>query len=286
MLVDDVRELTPEEYELFRALVYRHSGINLGSQKMQLVRARLGKRLRAGGFTSYRQYYDFVRGDRTGQELTLLIDAISTNTTHLFRESQHFEFLAATIRRWTDPPSGRRRTPIRIWSAGCSSGEEPYSIAMTVDDLLRERPGVLFKILATDISTRMLERARVGIFPADRLANVPPEFKHRYFVRLQQAGETCFQIVPALRESVRFARFNLMEERFPFRNRFDVIFCRNVMIYFDRPTQERLVASLDKVLCPGGYLLIGHSESLSSISHRLTYVRPTVYQKPGPMSRD
>ena len=278
MLTDDIKELSRKDYALFRELIYRQCGINLGEQKMQLVRARLGKRLRSGGFRSYREYYEFVKNDRSGRELTLLIDAISTNTTHLFREHQHFEFLATTIKRWVAPEAGRR-LPIRVWSAGCSSGEEPYSIAMTLDDLLRHCPRLRFKILATDISTRMLERAQAGVFASERLASVPPEFKRRYFVRVKENGEVPLRIRPELRELVRFARFNLMDAQFPFRNGFDVIFCRNVMIYFDRPTQQQLVAKFAGVLNVGGYLLIGHSESLNTLSHPLSYVMPTLYQK-------
>jgi chemotaxis protein methyltransferase CheR len=278
MPIDEVKVLTRREYELFRDLVYRQSGINLGEQKMQLVRARLGKRMRSEGFGSYREYYEFVKNDRSGRELTLLIDTISTNTTRLFRENQHFDFLARTVEHWATG-AHRRPAPIRIWSAGCSSGEEPYSIAMTMDDVQRRCPKLRFKILATDISSRMLERARTGVFPPDRLVNVPPEFKRRYFFRAKENGESRVQIRPELRRLVKFARFNLMDERFPFRNGLDVIFCRNVMIYFDRPTQEALVAKFARVLNAEGYLVIGHSESLHNISHSLTYVMPTVYKK-------
>jgi len=278
MLLEDIGDLTREEYELFRDLVYRASGISLGQQKMQLVRARLGKRMRSGGFTSYRAYYDFVRDDRSGQELTQLIDAISTNTTHLFREHQHFTFLRGVVQSgWSGRP---QPGPRRIWSAGCSSGEEPYSIAMVMDDLQHRHPGMQYKILATDISTRMLERARTGVYAAQALANVPAEFKRRYFTRIRDDAQGRLHVVPALRQRIRFALFNLMVAPFPFRNGFDVIFCRNVMIYFDRPTQQALVARFAAVLNPGGYLLIGHSESLNSIAHTLSYMMPTVYRKP------
>jgi chemotaxis protein methyltransferase CheR len=280
MLVDTVKELTRRDYELFRKLVYAQSGIDLGDQKMQLVRARLGKRLRARGFKSYRDYYEFVKADRTRRELAELIDAISTNTTHLFRENQHFEFLAGIVKRWASASGPRRRIFLRIWSAGCSSGEEPYSVAMTMDDAARHHPALRYKILATDISTRVLARARTGIFPADRLARVPPEFRRRYFRRVKRGGETVVQIRPELGRQIKFARFNLMDERFPFRNGFDVIFCRNVMIYFDRPTQEALVAKFCHVMNRGGYLLIGHSESLNNITHPFIYVMPTIYKKP------
>jgi chemotaxis protein methyltransferase CheR len=280
MWVESIQDLTQEEYGLFRDLVYAQSGINLGDKKMQLVRARLGKRLRNLKMHGYREYYEFVKADKSGRELTELIDAISTNTTHLFRENQHFQFLEATVKGWMQGSGGQRRSSLRIWSAGCSSGEEPYSIVMTMDNLVRQFPGLQYKILATDISTRMLERASQGIFSPDRLASVPSEFKQRYFQKIKEDGEPMMQINPDLRKQITFSRLNLMDERYPFRNGFDVIFCRNVMIYFDRPTQEALVGKYTGALLTGGYLLIGHSESLNNIKHSLTYVMPTVYRKP------
>ena len=280
MLIETVRDLTAKEYELFRRLVYEKSGINLGEQKQQLVRARLGKRLRAGKFSSYRAYYEYVKDDATGRELSALLDAISTNTTHLFRERQHFEFLAETVRRWASDCAWRaRHDALRIWSAGCSSGEEPYSLAMTVDDVLCTSGGVDWRILATDISTRVLDRARAGTYETHRLGTVAEGYRRRYFVHGPDGDEASVQVRPELRRRITFAHFNLMTERFPFRHGFHLIFCRNVMIYFDRPTQEALVGRFAQQLRPDGYLVIGHSESLNAIQHPLTYVRPTIYQK-------
>jgi len=273
------RDLTREEYELFRRLVYEHSGINLGAQKMQLVRARLGKRLRAGGFPSFRAYYEHIVNDPTGQELGALLDAISTNTTHLFREKSHFDFLRTTIGGWLADPQWRRRNrELRIWSCACSSGEEAYSIAMTAHDALRCAPQTSLRILATDISTRMLAKARRGLYEPHRLGTVPEDYHRRYFVMVQHEGQRYAQIVPELRQLITFVRFNLMSERYPFRNRFHFIFCRNVMIYFDRPTQQKVITKLAAHIAPGGYLIIGHSESLSALSHPLRYIRPTIYQ--------
>ena len=281
-LSDGLQDLTAEEYELFRRLVYEQSGINLGPQKQQLLRARLGKLLRGRGFRSYRAYYEYVRGDASGNELCALIDAISTNTTHLFRERQHFDFLAEVLRaRWVDAAASARPRNLRIWSAGCSSGEEPYSIAMTVDDTLAPLGRYDWKLLATDVSTRMLAKAREGVFEAHRLGTVPDTFRRRYFVPAAGAAG-CVQIRPELRQRICFSRLNLMDEQFPFRHGFDFIFCRNVMIYFDRATQTRLVAKFARHLRPGGHLLIGHSESLNNIEHPLTYVRPTIYRRGAP----
>jgi len=280
-VLQDIRELTREEYQLFRRLVYEQSGINLGDHKMQLVRARLGKRLRAGGFRSYRAYYEYVKNDKSGRELCYLIDAISTNTTHLFREKQHFDFMTEALRRWLRDSKWRSaHRQLRIWSTACSSGEEPHSIAMAADDVLRSAPEIELKILATDISTRMLDRARAGLYEIHRLGTVPEAFRRRYFTRVRHKGQVFARLCPELQRCITFARLNLMAPEFPFRRPFDFIFCRNVMIYFDRPTQQALVSKLVRHIRPGGYLMIGHAESLNALEHPLTYVRPTIYQRP------
>lgn len=275
-----VKDLTGAEYELFRSLIYSKSGINLGEQKMQLVRARLGKRIKQGGFGSFKEYYDSVVRDSTGEELSGLLDAISTNTTHLFREPRHFVLLREIVTRWCVDrfKRGQDRT-LRIWSAGCSSGEEPYSIAMVVDDILREQAGCALKLLATDMSVQILSRAQLGFFEPHRVGTVPPILKNRYLVKAQTNGHPMLQVVPELRRLVTFGRFNLMTSTFPFRYGFDVIFCRNVMIYFDRPTQQMLVGKFGDQLKDDAYLMIGHSESLSGIEHPLSYVEPAVYRK-------
>ncbi len=276
----EAKDLTQKDYELFRKLVYAKSGINLGDQKMQLVRSRLGKHVRQGGFDSFRAYYHHVEQDPTGEELGKLLDAISTNTTHLFREIKHFNLLAEIINRWTSEKRWQTtHQELRIWSAGCSSGEEPYSLAMTAHDALKAYPSIGLKILATDLSVQMLSRAKVGLFESHRVGTVPPQYKNRYLKKVMQDGTPHFQVVPELRRLISFARFNLMTPTFPFHHGFDVIFCRNVMIYFDRPTQQALVGRYARHLHSGGYLMIGHSESLSNIDHPLAYVEPTVYRK-------
>ncbi len=273
-------DLTPEEYQLFRNLVYKKSGINLGDQKMPLMRARLGKRLRTGEFSSYRAYYEHVLEDQTGRELSGLLDAISTNTTHLFREEHHFDFLKTTVAQWAaDPTWNTNDATLRIWSAGCSSGEEPYSIAMVVDDALRGQSRVQSKILATDLSVQMLNQAKRGLFEPHRVGTVPATLSQRYLRKTQTDSGPMLAVSPELRKRITFARFNLMTPTFPFRFGFNVIFCRNVMIYFDRATQAALVGRYARHLIPGGFLLIGHSESLSNIEHPLTYVEPTIYRR-------
>ncbi len=277
----DGQDLTREDYELIRRLVYAQSGINLGDQKMPLVRARLGKCVRQGEFRSFREYYRHVEADPSGAALCELLDAISTNTTHLFREIRHFNFLRDVISDWVNDRAWRaRHADLRIWSAGCSSGEEPHSLAMLAHAALEQRPGLDLRILATDLSVQMLSRAKLGLYDLHRVGTVPPELRNRYLHKVRSDGETVLQLAPELRRLIRFVRFNLMTPRFPFRQGFDVIFCRNVMIYFDRPTQQTLVNKFAAQLHPGGYLLIGHSESLNGIQHPLSYVEPTVYQRP------
>ncbi len=276
----DIKDLTPKEYEYIRRLVYAKSGINLGEQKMHLVRSRLGKILRKKQIQSFKEYCELVERDPTGEELSQLLDAISTNTTFLFRENKHFEFLARTLTEWVGNSKWvAGNSPVRLWSAACSSGDEPYSIAMVADDILRKSGGIDFKILATDLSTQMLSRAKLGIFDEERLKNVPKPYLSRYMTKLKQDREGFHQIVEPLRKKVTFSRFNLMSETFPFKHGFHVVFCRNVMIYFDKQTQEVLVNKIARQLRPGGYLMIGHSESLNGVHHPLKYVAPTIYQR-------
>jgi chemotaxis protein methyltransferase CheR len=276
----DVQDLTPKEYELFRRLVYAKSGINLGDHKMQLVRARLGKRLRQRGLNSFRDYYRMVEEDPTGEELCGLLDAITTNTTHLFREIRHFKLLGRILRDWANDKSWRARNhTLRVWSAACSSGEEPHSIAMVVHDAFSVHRDIEVKILATDLSTQVLSKAQLGLYEPHRVGTVPPEFKKRYLQSVREGNTQYVQVVPELRRMITFARFNLMSPTFPFRSGFHIIFCRNVMIYFDHATQEALVNKHARHLLEGGYLMIGHSESLNGMDHPLTYVEPTVYRK-------
>lgn len=275
-----VKDLTKQEYDLIRRLVYAKSGINLGEQKMQLVRSRLGKTIRQGGFRSYREYIHHVESDSTGAALSDLLDSISTNTTHLFREMRHFTLLSETIRRWVNDKSWRLKySTVRIWSAGCSSGEEPYSLAMTAHNALSGHPKTDVMILATDLSTQVLAKAKVGMFEEHKVGTVPPNYRQRYLRKVVDNGKPMVQVIPEIRRLISFSRFNLMQPTFPFKQGFDIIFCRNVMIYFDSETQEKLVAKYAGQLHPGGYLMIGHSESLNTIQHGLSYVEPTVYEK-------
>jgi chemotaxis protein methyltransferase CheR len=271
------------DYQFIRNLVYERSRINLGPDKRELVAARLGKRLRAMQLASITDYCSFLRTPNAQDEVANLIDAISTNHTSFFREGHHFEFLRDKI---LPELAGRRqaeRWPIlRVWSAACSSGEEPYSLAITLAEVL---PALAadwaWRIEATDISNRVLNRSRAAIYSEESVVgHVPPLLVTKYFQSGfgPQAGN--YRVKPWLQERMGFSHLNLIDGPFCFSEPFQFILCRNVMIYFDRPTQEQLVARLAEQLVPGGYLLVGHSESLTGIRHPLTLVAPAIYRRP------
>jgi chemotaxis protein methyltransferase CheR len=253
-------------------------GISLNVDKKELVKARLAKRLRQLEVHCFQDYMDLVRGDATGAELTGMLDLLTTNLTYFFREPQHFDFLAKTALPKAIAMNASSRK-LRLWSAGCSSGEEPYSLATTVLDALEGRGSWDAKILATDLSTRMLAKAREGIYSADTLRETSRDRLARHFLPVRRGGEHAYKVKPALRAMVHFARLNLIND-WPMRGPFDVIFCRNVMIYFDKATQQRLVQRFMQRLAHGGVLCIGHSESLIGGGHSLRYVKPAVYEKP------
>jgi len=264
------------QFEKFRRLAYDKFGLNLTDSKHELVAARLGKKLRELKIPTYEAYYDFVVADRSGESLIALIDALSTNHTSFLREASHFEFLSAKV-----IPSLRRRATIEIWSAPCSTGEEPYSIAITLLEHLGLPPKPGLRIRATDISTKALAIAQRAAYPGDRLASIPLPMIKKYF---NAAGNGTFQVANDIRRMVEFERVNLIEPMRSGGRSFPIIFCRNMMIYFDKPTQERVVQNLSQFLEPGGYLLIGHSESLMGVKHSLDYVQPAIYKKPGALA--
>jgi chemotaxis protein methyltransferase CheR len=271
--------LSDKEFAQVSDLVYKYCGINLHEGKKELVRARLAKRLRALKIGSFTEYLKFAVEDTTEAEFTNLVDCISTNLTSFFRENQHFMFLQKTLL----PAIASRKSNssdkvIRAWSAGCSSGEEPYSLAIVLNEFIAKNPGLKTKILATDISTQILAKAKAGQYDAQRVAPVSAELKKRYLRTEKVNNQQVFSAGKQLRDIIFFGRVNLMEA-WPIKVPLDFIFCRNVMIYFDKPTQEKLVNRYYEVLNPGGMLFTGHSESLTGINHRFRYVQPTIYVK-------
>lgn len=272
-------ELSAKDFNQFRALVYEKCGINLGEGKKDLVRARLSKRLRKLGIESFRDYYKMVTEDSSGHELVCLMDAISTNLTSFFREKKHFDFMSDNILPdFMNSGKARPSSEFRVWSAGCSSGEEPYSISISINDYAEKTGAFPYRILATDISTKVLDKAAAGVYDFERIKGLNPVLRNKCFLKGHSSMDGSVKVKPFIKKPITFKRFNLMDS-FPFREYFDLIFCRNVMIYFDKKTQEQLVKKYHDSLRPGGYLFIGHSESLMGISHNLNYVQPTIYLK-------
>lgn len=284
----DQCQLNDTQFHEISSLVKTLCGINLHDGKRELVKARLSKRIRQLGMASFSDYIGYVRSAENPRELTAMLDSLSTNLTHFFREQAHFDYLADVLlparleaMRKTSVDAARtdpQQPPLKIWSAGCSSGEEPYSIAMALADAAPLRPAMA-KILATDLCTQVLAKARRGVYDAHRLRDVPQALRNSYFEKLTAGPAGQYRIRETIRANIVFARLNLMEP-WPMSGSFDAIFCRNVMIYFDKLTQARLIDRFWKALCPGGVLMVGHSESLSGIAHRYKYVQPAVYQKP------
>lgn len=258
-------------FEELRRIVYRTSGISLGLAKEALLAARLSHRMRVLGIDDYGGYLARVRSGGPGGEVVHLLDAISTNVTSFFREPGHFDVLRRMAPRWVR--EGRRR--LRLWSAACASGEEAYSLAMTLEEALAGEE-VDLKILATDISTRALAVAREGTYDPKALAPVPPALRNRYFERRREDGETRYQVRAAVRRRVVFKKLNLAGPPFPLRGPFDAVLCRNVLFYFDHRVKGRLIGEFRRLLRPGGWLFLGHAESLAGLKAGFRCLRPSV----------
>lgn len=266
--------LSCREFDKFRCLAHREFGLDLPDGKRQLVAARLGKKIKELNICSFQAYYKHVTEDRTGEALIGMIDALTTNHTSFFREPAHFQFLRRYVL-----PGFRSRAAIDLWSAACSTGEEPYSLAFTVFDELGTESLSKASILATDISTKALKSAQDAAYGSERLEGIPARRLRRYVLKGQADQKDCYLVKQHFRAAVRFCRVNLMEDISKF-GPFPVIFCRNVMIYFDRQTQRDLVNRLVGRLEPGGYLFIGLAESLGGIDQQLDYIQPAIYRTP------
>jgi chemotaxis protein methyltransferase CheR len=277
-------DLSDADYQQIANFVHKASGINLLDGKKELVRARLSKRIVQLNFKDFKTYFKYVMSDTSGDELVFLLDALATNLTSFWREPQHFDFMAKEFlpeleKRRKRPGGGGPR--LRIWSAACSSGEEPYTIAMVV---LEKSPyfanGGDFRILATDLSTKVLNIAKKGQYGPESVKNIPPQNLHSYLTKTSAENKRgdIWRINDSVRKLVSFRRFNLMDP-LPIKHSMDLIFCRNVMIYFDRETIASLVSKFYNILEIGGYLFIGHSESLSGLKHSFKYVAPCIYRK-------
>lgn len=266
-----------QTFDRFRDIIYERCGIVLSSEKQALLSSRIQKRLRARGLANERAYLEIIEIDASGEELIQLIDAISTNTTYFWREFEHFELFANILNEW----KSQNKASYRIWCAASSFGQEPYTLAMQVCEVLSARNNNV-RILATDISTKALKRAQDGIYADEDIKKLPQHLRQKYFS--QVAGEedalfTQWEVNRELRSLLLFKRLNLVEYPYPLKGPLDVIFCRNVMIYFDVPTRQKIIDEMCRVLAPGGYLFLSLSESLLGIQHQLDRAGPSVFRK-------
>ncbi len=265
-------------FDRFSEFIKGELGIKMPESKKTLLEARLQKRLRELGMESHEEYCAYLFSpEGMEEELHKLVDVVTTNTTDFFREPKHFEILACKVLPELLGRGGAGRN-VNIWSAGCSSGEEPYTLGMVLSEFARLNAGFTFSILATDISTQVLRHAVRAVYSEAKIHPIPPEVRKRYLLRSKDKAKRLVRIAPEVRQKVTFRRLNFMED-FRFEGQLDVIFCRNVVIYFDRATQEKLFSRFCRKLVPGGYLFIGHSESLAGMTLPLVQVAPTVYKR-------
>jgi chemotaxis protein methyltransferase CheR len=273
--------LSNADFDRLRTLIYAESGINLNSDKKLMLEIRLKRRLRDLQLSSSREYCDYVfASERQEDELVHLIDAVTTNKTDFFREAGHFDYLVSQALPELLSRNGAGRKSL-AWSAGCSTGEEPYTIAMVLSEHANAHPGFRFSVLATDISTDVLAKAHLGVFKSGLVAPVPKDLRRKYFMRSRDPESDLVRVVPELRALIEFRRVNFMDADFGLSESPEIIFCRNVIIYFDRPTQIRLLQKLTRQLAPGGYFFAGHSESLQGMDLPLVPTAPSVYRKVG-----
>lgn len=276
--LDQKRNLQEEDFLQLSRYIETTLGIRMPPAKKVMLESRLQKRLKQLGLESFREYTEYLFS-REGQELEIpaMIDVVTTNKTDFYREPAHFSYLSGTILPALAQEAGQR--PVSIWSAACSTGEEPYTIALECERFRENHPSFDYHIIASDISREVLEKARKGIFLQERIAPVPKELLHRYFLRSRERERGQYRVKPELRERIGFTRINLMQERFSFRARFSMVFCRNVMIYFDRERQQKLLTAIAGTLLPRGYLFLGHSETLTGHQVPFRSVGTTIYQK-------
>jgi chemotaxis protein methyltransferase CheR len=273
--------LSGRDFERMRELILAEAGISLGPEKKTMLEVRLRRRLHHLQLDSTAAYCDllFTPGGRS-KEMVHFIDAVTTNKTDFFREPDHFEHLVAKALPDLDRRRGAARQAL-VWSAGCSTGEEPYTLAMVLSEYAENHPGFRFRLLASDISTEVLEKAKMGIFKADDVAPVPADLRRKYLMRSREPGSNLIRVIPELRAGIEFRRLNFMDADYGIHEPPEIVFCRNVIIYFDRATQIRILGKLIRLLMPGGYFFAGHSESLQNMDLPLTMAGPAVYRKWG-----
>lgn len=268
-------EITDKEFEHFRELIYQEAGINLTPAKRCLVQTRIGKLMRRRNINGFKQLFSMLENDDTGQELISVVDAICTNHTYFFRENEHFNYLTEHI--IPDLVNNQNKKIVRIWSAGCSTGEEPYSIAISLNEVRNHLQSWKFNVFASDLSTKALKTAARGIYEMETIRPLSDELKKKYFQRGKGRFSNLVKVKDNVKLQVEFKRHNLLNT-LDNQQKFDVIFCRNVMIYFDQDTKTKVVHRVGEKLNEGGYFITGHSESLNMIEHPYTMVKPTIYK--------
>jgi len=276
------KDMSDRLYDKFSQFIHSECGIKLPPVKKVMLQSRLQKRMKSIGISSFDEYYNLLQSDQgRKEELAHALDVVSTNKTDFFREPSHFDYLrVAALPDIIHSLRARVRKKIHLWSAGCSSGEEPYSLAMVLSDFLEKYREFDYDIFSTDISQRVLARAQQAIYSDSDIKPVPQRLKAKYLMKGKGSQAGNWRVVPELRNKVQVIRFNLMDEHFKLPTMMDIIFCRNVIIYFDRPTQVRLFQKFYNCLVPGGYLFIGHSETLYGINDQFQYIQATIYRKP------
>jgi chemotaxis protein methyltransferase CheR len=272
-------KMTDEDFGTLTSFIYDELGIKMPYPKKIMLQSRLRKRLSELKMSSFKEYIEFVFS-KEGQEdeIIKMIDVITTNKTDFFRESSHFDYLTATVLPEICS-AGTGKKNVKIWSAGCSSGEEPFTIAIVLMEFLRSRIDFDFEIFATDISLRILQKAAMAIYSDDRVTEIPLELLRRYFLRSKDRNSKTVRVVPELRAKVSFQRLNFMDPFYSVDKSFDIVFCRNVLIYFDRETQQQVITKLASKLREGGYFFLGHSESITNMKVPLRQVKPTIFRK-------
>jgi chemotaxis protein methyltransferase CheR len=278
---DAVKAMSPKEFDRLSEFIIDHCGIKMPPAKKIMLESRLQKRLRSLGMASFSDYCEFLFDSPEGDgELVHMIDAVTTNKTDFFREPVHFQFLTETaLPEFLAESASSGRKKFVVWSAGCSSGEEPYTLAIVLNEFASQHPDFQYSILATDISTKVLEKAYAGIYDQHLVERIPPSIKQKYFLRSKDREKKLVRVTPELRSRISFQRVNLMDEHFTVPEEVDMIFCRNVIIYFERATQYKLLSRLCRCLKTGGYLFQGHSETVHGFDLPLVRIASTIYRK-------
>lgn len=272
-------KLGDAEFKKLSTFIWGELGIKMPEVKKIMVQSRLQSRLKALKIDTFKEYVDFVFS-KEGQEdeLIKMIDLVTTNKTDFFREPSHFDFLTESALREICYGKTGKKT-IKIWSAGCSSGEEPYTIAIVLNEFLQEYPDIDFEIYATDISVRILQKAATAIYPIDKTETIPVSLKRKYFLKSKDPLNKTVRVIPELRSKIKYQRLNFMDPYYPVEKEFDIVFCRNVLIYFNRETQQEVISKLSSKLKKGGFFFLGHSESITNMKVPLKPIKPTIFRR-------